>query len=75
MNCQKFEAIVSELARNQMMDADLRAEALAHTFKCSECSDRMRDQKVLSSGLNALALLTKAERPQRPWWMSGTGKT
>ncbi|HZJ45011.1 MAG TPA: hypothetical protein VFD63_14655 [Pyrinomonadaceae bacterium] len=56
MNCQKFEAIVSELARNQMMDADLRAEALAHTFKCSECSDRMRDQKVLSSGLNALAL-------------------
>jgi len=26
MNCQKFEAIVSELARNQMMDADLRAE-------------------------------------------------
>ena len=45
MNCEKFETIVSELARNQMMEADIRAEALAHTFKCSDCSDRMRDQK------------------------------
>ena len=56
MNCQKFETIVSELARNQMMEADIRAAALAHTFKCSECSDRLRDQKLLSAGLNALAL-------------------
>jgi hypothetical protein len=56
MNCQKFETIVSELARNQMMEADIRAEALAHTFKCSECSDRLRDQKLLSAGLNALAV-------------------
>src|SRR5258705_4357286 len=55
MNCQKFESIVSELARNQIMEADIRAEALAHTFNCSECSDRMRDQKLLSSGLNALS--------------------
>jgi len=55
MNCQKFETVVSELARNQMMEADIRAEALAHTFKCSDCSDRMRDQKLLSSGLSALA--------------------
>ena len=54
MNCEKFETIVSELARNQMMEADIRAEALAHTFKCSDCSDRMRDQKLLSSGLSAL---------------------
>jgi hypothetical protein len=39
-----------------MMEADIRAEALAHTFKCSECSDRLRDQKLLSAGLNALAV-------------------
>jgi hypothetical protein len=66
MNCQKFETIVSELARNQMMEADIRAEALAHTFKCSECSDRMRDQKLLSCGLNALASdMNRLEAPSQ----------
>jgi hypothetical protein len=31
MNCQRFECIASELARNQIMEADVRVEALAHS--------------------------------------------
>jgi len=34
MNCQKLESVVSELARGQMMAAELRGEALAHVDAC-----------------------------------------
>jgi hypothetical protein len=54
MNCQKFETVVSELARNQIMEADLRAEALKHTDDCVECAGRMRDQQFLSESFAEL---------------------
>jgi hypothetical protein len=55
MNCQRFEQLVSELARGQMMEADVRSEALAHTEGCEHCLARLRDEEKLTRGLQMLA--------------------
>ena len=55
MNCQRFEQVVSELARSQMMDADVRTEALAHSGACERCALRLRDEEMLTRGLQLLA--------------------
>jgi hypothetical protein len=55
MNCQKFESVVSELARGQMMAAELRREALAHSDACGDCAMRLRDEEMLTRGLHSLA--------------------
>jgi len=55
MNCQKFESVVSELARGQMMAAELRREALAHSDACDDCAMRLRDEEMLTRGLHTLA--------------------
>src|SRR5512141_2767660 len=64
MNCKKFEDLVSELARGQMMDADVRREALAHTNECQSCMLRLADEENLSRGLRALRVeMETAEAP------------
>ena len=55
MNCQKFESVVSELARGQMMAAEQRGEALAHVDACDDCALRLRDEEMLTRGLHSLA--------------------
>src|SRR5262245_24572546 len=55
MNCQKFETVVSELARGQMMAAEQRGEALAHIDACDDCAMRLRDEEMLTRGLHSLA--------------------
>ena len=55
MNCQRFEQVVSELARGQMMEADVRAEALAHSEQCEYCAARLADEAKLTRGLQFLA--------------------
>ena len=56
MNCQKFESVVSELARGQMMAAEQRGEALAHSDACEHCAVRLRDEEMLTRGLRSLAV-------------------
>ena len=55
MNCQRFDYVVSDLARGQMMEADVRAEALAHSEECDHCSARLVDEEKLTRGLQFLA--------------------
>ena len=55
MNCQRFETVVSELARGQMMAAEQRAEAMAHSNGCDDCAARLRDEEMLTRGLQSLA--------------------
>src|SRR5262249_23675000 len=55
MNCQRFEQVVSDLARGQMMEADVRNEALAHGEACEQCLARLRDEETLTRGLRLLA--------------------
>ena len=63
MNCQRFEELVSELARGQMMDADLRTTALAHSKDCLACTERLCDEQSLTRGLHALASQSESLRP------------
>lgn len=62
MNCQKFENVVSELARGQIMEAELQAEALLHVGECETCASRFREQESLTAGLRALASNMEAMR-------------
>ena len=65
MNCQRFEEVVSEVARGQMMDAELRSAALAHSDDCVSCTARLRDEQSLTRGLRALSaqMQTLGPRP------------
>ena len=55
MNCQKFEEVVSELARDQMMEADVRVKAEAHASECDNCAERLAVEESLSRALRALS--------------------
>ena len=61
MNCERFQTIVADLARNQNrdarreMDANDRAEALVHVDDCSQCGQRLTDQTNLSEMLRGAA--------------------
>jgi hypothetical protein len=56
MNCQKFESVATDLARGQMMEAEVRNDALAHSTDCAVCSSLLRNEESLTSGLRALAV-------------------
>lgn len=62
MNCEDFESNVSDLAREQMMEASVRARALAHRDKCEACARRLEDERALSFKLRALAADTNSAK-------------
>ena len=61
MNCQNFETIINDLARDQMMDAMARDSALAHASACARCAARLADERMLTAGLRRLAASANAE--------------
>ena len=63
MNCQRFEDVVSELARGQMMEAELRNSALVHSDECPKCRRRLADEQSLTSGLRALSMKMESLGP------------
>jgi hypothetical protein len=54
MNCEKFQTIAPELAREQMMEAADRAAALQHAGACRSCATVLKDERSLTAGFNAL---------------------
>ena len=62
MNCEDFESNVNDLAREQMMEASVRARALVHRDECEVCARRLEDESTLSFGLRALAKEMNAAR-------------
>lgn len=66
MNCQSFESIVSELAREQTMEASVREDALLHSGECETCALKLEDERLLAAGIRALAAeMEFAEAPAR----------
>jgi len=66
MNCQNFESIVNDLARQQMMEANLREQALAHTGDCQVCALRLADERALTQKLHAVSSeMNEMEAPAR----------
>ncbi len=61
MNCQNFETIINDLARDQMMDAMARDSALGHASACARCAVRLADERMLTAGLRRLAASAGAE--------------
>lgn len=55
MNCQDFEAIVDDLARDEMMEVSARQDGLAHAEACSQCAERLAGEQALAADLRALA--------------------
>jgi hypothetical protein len=55
MNCEDFENNVNDLAREQALDVDVRARALAHRDECAACAKRLADESALSFKLRVLA--------------------
>ena len=66
MNCQSFENIVNDLAREQLIEATLREEALHHSSACATCAARLNDERSLTASLRSLALeMNSASAPER----------
>src|SRR5438309_10091810 len=60
MNCQNFEDVVNEIAREQIIDADARAEALRHSDGCERCAARLEDERAMTLNLRGLAEHTES---------------
>jgi hypothetical protein len=56
MNCEKFEDVVADLARGEMMETYVRSTALSHLDNCARCSQRLHDEQALMRGLYALSV-------------------
>jgi len=61
MNCRTFSELASDLARDQMMDAATRVQALAHSDACVSCAVQLSAQQQLTSNLRELVAATKDE--------------
>ncbi|HEY7784498.1 MAG TPA: hypothetical protein VIB00_07225 [Pyrinomonadaceae bacterium] len=55
MNCQNFENVINELARDQIMEANVREQAVGHCRECESCAATLGEQKKLAQQLNELA--------------------
>lgn len=60
MNCQVFETVVNDLAREQMVEVNARNQALAHSGDCEACALRLAVERRLSFGLRILAAEMKS---------------
>jgi hypothetical protein len=55
MSCRNFETLITELARDQMLEARVKEDALAHMETCKHCAARFADEQTLTAGLRAVA--------------------
>lgn len=60
MNCQSFEMLVNELARDQMMEASLKGQALEHSAGCKPCSLRFDEERELNDQLRELSVAMRS---------------
>ena len=68
MNCQVFSELAGDIARDQMMDAAARAQALAHANGCVSCAVQLKDQQRLTSDLHELWAATKDQTASPVVW-------
>jgi hypothetical protein len=55
MNCQRFEELVNDIAREQILDVSVRSEALAHSSECEHCGLRLEDESAITLRLKNFA--------------------
>jgi len=57
MNCAESQSVLSEVARDQMMDASQRQSALEHAASCGNCARQLDDERALTIGLHRVVSL------------------
>jgi hypothetical protein len=66
MNCQRFEDVVNDITREQIIDEGLRSEALKHSENCERCGARLEDERAMTLHLrNLTENLKSAGAPAR----------
>ena len=70
MNCQMFFDLARDIARDQMMDAGARTQALAHTSECLNCADHLKAEQRLTADLRELVSATKDLTASTAVWES-----
>lgn len=55
MNCQRFEELVNDIAREQILDVSVRSEALTHSSDCEHCALRLENEFALTLRLRNFA--------------------
>ena len=65
MNCHEVQPVITDLARNSVLEIEAREGALAHLKECRECSARLVEEKRLTEGLRAwnAAMIDEQPRP------------
>jgi hypothetical protein len=70
MNCQTFSDLAGDIARDQMMDAGARTQALAHASECLNCADRLKAEQRLCADLRELVSTTEDLTASAAVWAS-----
>jgi hypothetical protein len=66
MNCQRFEDLVNDIAREQILAVSVRSEALAHSSECEHCALRLEDEFAITLRLrNFAGSFESAGAPER----------
>jgi hypothetical protein len=55
MNCQKFEDVVNDIAREQILDVSVRDAAIAHSTDCEQCALRLEAEVAITLRLSNFA--------------------
>jgi len=55
MNCEEFENLLHSLVTGRLLDTAQQNKALGHVESCSRCSSRLQNERLLATGLKALA--------------------
>jgi hypothetical protein len=63
MNCQDFEKLALDLARNSLLDAAARDQGLIHTEVCIRCAARLAEERALLARVRAVAAELAGEEP------------
>ena len=62
MNCRDFEMNVLALARNKLIDANIRGANLAHTVNCVSCAERLAGERALLAGVRLVVAAVAEEK-------------
>jgi hypothetical protein len=66
MNCNDFETIIIEIARDRLIDAATRERGLEHVQWCAPCATLLVEERALSRDLRALSARCASEEvPER----------
>jgi hypothetical protein len=57
MNCEQFQDILQDLARNEWLDVPTLKDAFEHADNCGACDDLLQEAETLTGNLRSLAVL------------------